>query len=74
MKKPKTIAIITLVILIIIVLAQNAEAINVNFFFWSFSASAFIMYIIFFIVGIITTVAGIFWRKSSSPKTDDFSN
>jgi uncharacterized integral membrane protein len=63
MKSPKIIITLIIVFLIIIVLAQNAKAIEVKFLFWSFSASAFVMYIIFYFIGIISAIVGMFWRK-----------
>ncbi|MBI2487003.1 MAG: LapA family protein [Deltaproteobacteria bacterium] len=63
MKKPKVIVVLVLILLIIIVLAQNAEAVDVNFLFWNFSASAFIMYLIFYIIGVISAAIGMFWRR-----------
>ena len=63
MKRPKIIIALILIILIIIVLAQNSEAVNVNLFFWEFSASAFIMYLIFFVVGALSAIIGMFWRR-----------
>jgi uncharacterized integral membrane protein len=63
MKSPKVIVTLIIVLLIIIVLAQNARAIEVKFLFWNFSASAFVMYIIFYIIGVISAIIGMFWRK-----------
>ncbi len=63
MKKPKTIVILIIALLIIILLAQNARAIEVRFLFWSFSASAFVMYLIFYAIGVISAIVGIFWRR-----------
>lgn len=63
MKKPKTIIVILIVLLVIIVLAQNAEATDVRFLFWQFSASAFIMYLTFYVLGLISAVIWIAWRK-----------
>jgi uncharacterized integral membrane protein len=63
MKRPKVIIALILAVIIIIVLAQNSEAVNVNFMFWKFSASAFIMYLIFFVVGALSAVIGMFWRR-----------
>jgi uncharacterized integral membrane protein len=63
MKSPKVIITLIIVLLIIIVLAQNARAIEVKFLFWSFSASAFIMYLIFYVIGVISALIGMLWRK-----------
>jgi uncharacterized integral membrane protein len=63
MRKPKVIIILSLVLLIIIVLVQNAEAVDVRFLFWNFSASAFIMYLIFYVIGVISAAIGMFWRR-----------
>ena len=63
MKNPKNIITLIIILLIVIVLAQNAKAVDVKFFFWNFSTSAFIMYLIFYVVGIISALIGIVWRK-----------
>ncbi len=63
MKNPKNIITLIIILLIIIVLAQNAKAVEVKFLFWNFSTSAFIMYLIFYVVGIISALIGIVWRK-----------
>jgi len=63
MKNPKNIITLVIILLIIIVLAQNAKAVDVKFLFWNFSTSAFIMYLIFYVVGIISALIGIVWRK-----------
>jgi uncharacterized integral membrane protein len=63
MKSPKVIIVLIVILLIIIVLAQNAKAVEVKLLFWSFSASAFIMYLIFYILGIISAIIAMFWRK-----------
>ncbi|HSE83285.1 MAG TPA: LapA family protein [Thermodesulfobacteriota bacterium] len=63
MTRPKIIIALILAVLIAIVLAQNSEAVNVNLFFWEFSASAFIMYLIFFVIGALSAIIGLFWRR-----------
>ena len=63
MKRPKVIIALILAVLIVIVLGQNSEAVNVNLFFWEFSASAFIMYLIFFVIGALAAILGMFWRR-----------
>ena len=63
MKRPKIIIAIISAVLIIIVLAQNSEAVDINLFFWEFSASAFIMYLIFFAIGALSAIIGMFWRR-----------
>ncbi len=63
MKNPKNIITLVIILLIVIVLAQNAKAVGVKFLFWNFSTSAFIMYLIFYVVGIISALIGIVWRK-----------
>ena len=63
MKNPKNIITLVMILLIVIVLAQNAKAVEVKFLFWDFSTSAFIMYLIFYVVGIISALIGIVWRK-----------
>ena len=63
MKNPKNIITLVIILLIVIVLAQNAKAVDVKFLFWNFSTSAFIMYLIFYVVGIISALIGIVWRK-----------
>ena len=63
MKNPKNIITLVIILLIVIVLTQNAKAVDVKFLFWNFSTSAFIMYLIFYVVGIISALIGIVWRK-----------
>jgi uncharacterized integral membrane protein len=63
MKNPKNIITLIIILLIVIVLAQNAKAVDVKFLFWNFSTSAFIMYLIFYVVGVISALIGILWRK-----------
>ena len=63
MKSPKNIITLIIILLIVIVLAQNAKAVDVRFLFWNFSTSAFIMYLIFYVVGVISALVGIVWRK-----------
>ncbi len=63
MKKPKTIIVLFIILLILIVLWQNAKAVEVKFLFWNFSTSAFVMYIIFYVVGAISALIGMLWRK-----------
>jgi len=63
MKSPKNIITLVIILLIVIVLAQNAKAVDVKFLFWNFSTSAFIMYLIFYVVGVISALIGIVWRK-----------
>ncbi|MGH7799732.1 MAG: hypothetical protein ACREOW_03760 [Thermodesulfobacteriota bacterium] len=63
MKNPKNIITLIIILLIVIVLAQNAKAVEVKLLFWNFSTSAFIMYLIFYVVGIISALIGIVWRK-----------
>ena len=63
MKNPKNIITLVIILLIVIVLAQNAKAVDVKFLFWNFSTSAFIMYLIFYVVGIVSALIGIVWRK-----------
>ena len=63
MKNPKNIITLIIILLVVIVLAQNAKAVEVKFLFWNFSTSAFIMYLIFYVVGIISALIGIVWRK-----------
>lgn len=63
MKSPKNIITLIIILLIVIVLAQNAKAVDVKFLFWNFSTSAFIMYLIFYVVGVISALIGIAWRK-----------
>jgi uncharacterized integral membrane protein len=63
MKSPKNIITLIIILLIVIVLAQNAKAVDVKFLFWNFSTSAFIMYLIFYVVGVISALIGIVWRK-----------
>jgi len=63
MKNPKNIITLVIILLIVIVLAQNAKAVDVKFLFWNFSTSAFIMYLIFYVVGVISALIGIVWRK-----------
>ena len=61
--KPKTIIVKLIVILVIIVLVQNAESISVKFLFWQFSASAFIMYLTFYVLGALSAITWLLWRK-----------
>jgi len=63
MYKAKNIALGIIILIIIIVLFQNAESARVDFLFWSFSASKFIVYISFFILGIISAALFNIWRK-----------
>ena len=63
MYKAKNIALGIIILIIIIVLFQNAESARVDFLFWSFSASEFIVYIAFFILGIISALLFNIWRK-----------
>lgn len=63
MKSPKNIITLIIILLIVIVLAQNAKAVDVKFLLWNFSTSAFIMYLIFYVVGVISALIGIAWRK-----------
>jgi len=63
MKNPKNIITLVIILLIVIVLTQNAKAVDVKFLFWNFSTSAFIMYLIFYVVGVISALIGIVWRK-----------
>jgi uncharacterized integral membrane protein len=63
MKNPKAIIILIVIIVLVIVLAQNAKAVEVKFLFWDFSTSAFIMYLIFYIIGVISAIIGMFWRR-----------
>ena len=63
MKKPKLIVILALILLVIIVLAQNAKAVEVRFLFWDFATSAFIMYLIFYVLGVASAIIGMFWRR-----------
>lgn len=63
MKKPKLIVILVLILLVIIVLAQNAKAVEVRFLFWDFATSAFIMYLIFYVLGVASAIIGMFWRR-----------
>ena len=63
MKNPKNIITLVIILSIVIVLAQNAKSVEVKFLFWNFSTSAFIMYLIFYVVGIISALIGIVWRK-----------
>ncbi len=63
MKNPKTIIALIIILLVIIVLVQNAKAVEVKFLFWDFSTSAFIMYLIFYILGVISAIIGMFWRR-----------
>ncbi len=63
MKNPKNIITLIIILLVVIVLAQNAKAVEVKFLFWNFSTSAFIMYLIFYVVGVISVLIGIVWRK-----------
>ncbi|HEY7535989.1 MAG TPA: LapA family protein [Thermodesulfobacteriota bacterium] len=63
MKNPKNIITLIIIVLIVIVLAQNARAVDVKFLFWNFSTSAFIMYLIFYVVGVMTALIGMLWRK-----------
>ncbi len=63
MKKPKTIAALVVILLIVFVLWQNSRAIEVKFLFWSFPASAFVMYLIFYLIGVISAFIGMLWRK-----------
>jgi len=50
-------------LIVLIVLVQNAESARVDFLFWSFSASKFIVYIMFFILGIVSAALLNLWRK-----------
>jgi uncharacterized integral membrane protein len=63
MKNPKAIIILIVIIVLVIVLAQNAKAVEVKFLFWDFSTSAFIMYLIFYIIGVISAIIGMFWQR-----------
>ncbi len=63
MKSPKNIITLIIIVLIVIVLAQNAKAVEVKFLFWNFSTSAFIMYLIFYVIGVTSALLGIVWRK-----------
>jgi uncharacterized integral membrane protein len=63
MKKPKTIAVLVIILLIVFVLWQNSRAIEVKFLFWSFPASAFVMYLIFYFIGVVSALIGMLWRK-----------
>lgn len=63
MYKPKNIVLGVILLIVLIVLAQNAESARVDFLFWSFSASKFIVYIMFFILGIVSAALLNLWRK-----------
>ena len=63
MYKPKNIVLAVLLIVLIIVLAQNSESESVDFLFWSFSASKFVVYILFFVAGVLSTLLMNIWRK-----------
>lgn len=63
MYKPKNIILGVLLLLVIIVLIQNSESDRVDFLFWSFSASKFVVYIVFFLIGVISAVLFNLWRK-----------
>lgn len=63
MKKPKTIVVLVAILLIVVVLLQNSRAIEVKFLFWSFPASAFVMYLIFYVLGVISAFIGTLWRR-----------
>lgn len=63
MYKPKNIVLGVILLIVIIVLVQNAESARVDFLFWSFSASKFIVYIMFFILGIVSAALLNLWRK-----------
>jgi len=63
MKSPKTIIVLILVLLIVIVLTLNSEPVPVRFPFKSFEAPAFIMYLIFYVLGVISAIIGIIWKK-----------
>ncbi|GBD39688.1 hypothetical protein HRbin37_01972 [bacterium HR37] len=64
MHRIKNIAVLIIVILIVIVLAQNAGSVEVRFLFWNFSTSAFIMYLIFYIAGILSAIIGrMLWQS-----------
>lgn len=63
MKKPKTIVVLVVILLIVFVLWQNSRAIEVKFLFWSFPASAFVMYLIFYFIGALSALIGMLWRK-----------
>jgi uncharacterized integral membrane protein len=61
--KPKTIIVILIVLIVVIALFQNAESIYVKILFWQFSASAFIMYLVFYVLGAISAIIWLLWRK-----------
>ena len=63
MYKVKNIVLAIVVLIVIIVLAQNVESARVDFLFWSFSASRFVVYISFFVLGIIAAALFHMWRK-----------
>lgn len=63
MYKPKNIVLGVILLIVLIVLVQNAESARVDFLFWSFSASKFIVYILFFILGIVSAALLNLWRK-----------
>lgn len=63
MKKPKTIAVLIVAFLIVIVLTLNSDPVPVKFPFKRIEAPAFIMYLIFYILGVISAFIGMLWRK-----------
>ncbi len=63
MKNPKTIVVLVIILLVIIVLFQNSEAVPVKFLWKKFEASAFIIYLIFYVLGVASAVLGMFWRR-----------
>lgn len=63
MYKPKNIVLGVILLIVLIVLIQNSGSSRVDFLFWSFSASKFIVYILFFILGIASATLLNLWRK-----------
>lgn len=63
MYKPKNIVLAVILLIVLIVLIQNSESARVDFLFWSFSASKFVVYILFFILGIASAALMNLWRK-----------
>ncbi len=64
MKKPKTIIVLIIILLIIIVLWQNREPQDIQLLFWtSHGLPKFVVYLIFYIFGVISALIGMLWRK-----------
>ena len=63
MKKPKTIITIIIALLVLIALIQNSGTVAVKFLWLNFSTQALIMYLIFYVLGLLSGLLLMVWRK-----------